>query len=264
MPDIASWLTRLSLDKYVRVFTENEIDLDALRHLSEDDLKELGLPVGPRRKVLAAIAGLVDGSPSQLSSPVIPAPVPPRSEAERRQLTVMFIDLVGSTQLSQRFDPEEMRDIIRAYQNSVSAEIIRYEGHVAKLMGDGVLVYFGWPRAHEDDAERAIRAGLAAMAATATLTTPRGEPLAVKERPRRSSSSGRRPTWRHVCRTWPSRTLLWPPTVHGGWLSDCLTWSISASGSSRDSRFRSTPGALLARRMQRAALMRNMALRRRL
>lgn len=180
MPDIASWLTRLGLDKYVKVFTENEIDLDALRHLSEDDLKELGLPVGPRRKVLAAIAGLVDDSLSQSSSSVIPAPVPPRSEAERRQLTVMFIDLVGSTQLSQRFDPEEMRDIIRAYQNTVSAEIIRYEGHVAKLMGDGVLAYFGWPRAHEDDAERAVRAGLAAMAATAILTTPRGEPLAAR------------------------------------------------------------------------------------
>jgi class 3 adenylate cyclase len=180
MPDIASWLTSLGLDKYVRLFTENEIDLDALRHLSEDDLKELGLPVGPRRKVLAAIAGLVDESRSQSSSPVIPLPVPPRSEAERRQLTVMFIDLVGSTQLSQRFDPEEMRDILRAYQSTVSAEIIRYEGHVAKLMGDGVLAYFGWPRAHEDDAERAVRAGLAAMAATAILTTPGGEPLAAR------------------------------------------------------------------------------------
>ena len=92
----------------------------------------------------------------------------------------MFIDLVGSTQLSQRFDPEEMRDIIRVYQNTVSAEIIRYEGHVAKLMGDGVLAYFGWPRAHEDDAERAVRAGLAARAATAILTTPHGEPLAAR------------------------------------------------------------------------------------
>jgi class 3 adenylate cyclase/predicted ATPase len=180
MPDIASWLTRLGLDKYVSVFTENEIDLNALRHLSEDDLKELGLPVGPRRKVLAAIAELVYDSRPQSSSPVIPAPIPPRSEAERRQLTVMFIDLVGSTQLSQRFDPEEMRDIIRAYQNTVSAEIIRYEGHVAKLMGDGVLAYFGWPRAHEDDAERAVRAGLGAIAATAILMTPRGEPLAAR------------------------------------------------------------------------------------
>ena len=83
---------------------------------------------------------------SQSSSQVIPAPVPPRSEAERRQLTVMFIDLVGSTELSQRLDPEEMRDIIRAYQSAVSAEITRYEGHVAKLMGDGVLAYFGWPQ----------------------------------------------------------------------------------------------------------------------
>ena len=92
----------------------------------------------------------------------------------------MFIDLVGSTELSQRLDPEEMRDIIRAYQNAVSAEITRYEGHVAKLMGDGVLAYFGWPRAHEDDAERAVRAGLAATAATASLTTPRGEPLAAR------------------------------------------------------------------------------------
>ena len=260
MPDIASWLARLGLDKYAEAFTANEVDFDALQHL-EGDLRELGLPVGPRRKVLAAIATLDDGTMPQAGS--APESVPPRREAERRQLTVMFVDLVGSTELSQRLDPEEMRDIIRAYQNTVSAEIIRYEGHVAKLMGDGVLVYFGWPRAHEDDAERAIRAGLAAMAATATLTTPRGEPLAVKERPRRSSSSGRRPTWRHVCRTWPSRILLWPPTVPGGWLPDYSIWSISANGSSRDSRFRFAPGALPARRMQRAALMRSMALRRR-
>ena len=180
MPDIASWLIRHGLDKYVKVFIENEVDLDALRYLSEDDLKELGLPIGPRRKVLAAIATLADEFLSPSSTPVITVPIPPRSEAERRQLTVMFIDLVGSTKLSQRLDPEEMRDIIRAYQSSVSAEITRYEGHVAKLMGDGVLAYFGWPRAHEDDAERAVRAGLAATAATAVLTTPRGEPLAAR------------------------------------------------------------------------------------
>ena len=180
MPDLASWLTRLGLDKYVKVFAENEIDFDALRHLSEDDLKELGLPVGPRRKVLAAIATMADASMWPRSSPAIPTPVPPRREAERRQLTVMFIDLVGSTELSQRFDPEEIRDIIRAYQSTVSAEIIRYEGHVAKLMGDGVLAYFGWPRAHEDDAERAVRAALAATGAIAIVTTPRGEPLAAR------------------------------------------------------------------------------------
>ena len=104
----------------------------------------------------------------------------PIRDAERRQLTVVFIDLVGSTELSQRLDPEEMRDVFRVYQSAVSAEIARYEGLVAKLMGDGVLAYFGWPRAHEDDAERAVRASLAAAAATAGLTTPASEPLAAR------------------------------------------------------------------------------------
>ena len=92
----------------------------------------------------------------------------------------MFVDLVGSTELSQRLDPEEMREVISDYQRAVSAEILSYEGHVAKLMGDGVLVYFGWPRAHEDDAERAIRAGLAVITALAGLRTPRGDPLAAR------------------------------------------------------------------------------------
>jgi class 3 adenylate cyclase len=173
MSDIASWLARLGLDKYIEAFTANEVDLDARRHLQEEDLKELGLPIGPRRKVLAAIASFVD-------DPVSPAKSGPAREAERRQLTVMFIDLVGSTELSQRLDPEEMRNVLRSYQSAVSAEIVRYEGYVAKLMGDGVLAYFGWPKAHEDDAERAVRASLAAAAATASLTTPLGESLAAR------------------------------------------------------------------------------------
>ncbi|SJM30521.1 adenylate/guanylate cyclase domain-containing protein [Mesorhizobium delmotii] len=180
MPDIASWLTRLGLDKYIEAFTANEVDFDALRHLTENDLRELGLPVGPRRKVLAAIAALDDDTMSPASSVSAPVSAALVREAERRQLTVTFIDLVGSTELSQRLDPEEMRDVIRAYQSAVSAEIARYEGYVAKLMGDGVLTYFGWPRAHEDDAERAVRASLAAAAATASLTTPSGEPLAAR------------------------------------------------------------------------------------
>jgi class 3 adenylate cyclase len=180
MPDVASWLARLGLDKYIEAFTANEIDFDSLRHLSEEDLKDLGLPIGPRRKVLAAIAELDDETKTASRSVVAPASTPHRSEAERRQLTLMFVDLVGSTELSQRLDPEEMRGIIRAYQSTVSAEITRYEGRVAKLMGDGVLAYFGWPRAHEDDAERAARAGLAATAATATLATPQGNPLAAR------------------------------------------------------------------------------------
>ena len=102
------------------------------------------------------------------------APTAP-SQAERRQLTVMFVDLVGSTTLSTRLDPEEMREVIQAYQTTVAAEITRLDGHVAKFMGDGVLAYFGWPVAHEDELERAVRAGLAATAAVARLTAPGGE-----------------------------------------------------------------------------------------
>jgi class 3 adenylate cyclase/predicted ATPase len=178
MPDTASWLARLGLTKYIETFTENEVDLDALRHLSDDDLKELGLPIGPRRKILAAMAILEDRDPSLTRSRA--APARPRREAERRQLTVMFVDLVGSTELSQRLDPEEMRDVIGAYHGAVSTAITRYDGQVAKLMGDGVLVYFGWPRAHENAAERAIRAALAAIPAVATLKTPRGNPLSAR------------------------------------------------------------------------------------
>ena len=180
MPDVASWLASLGLDKYIKAFSASEIDFDSLRHLSEDDLKELGLPIGPRRKVLAAIGKLEDEAKSVSRSGVAPTSAPSRREAERRQLTVMFVDLVGSTELSQRLDPEEMRDYHPCLPEQVSAEIKRFEGKVAKLMGDGVLAYFGWPQAHEDDAERAVRAGLAAAAATAILATPRGDPLAAR------------------------------------------------------------------------------------
>ncbi len=180
MPDIASWLARLGLDKYAEAFIANEVDFDALRHLTEDDLRELGLPVGPRRKILAAIAALDDDTMSPMSSASALGSALPAREAERRQLTVVFIDLVGSTELSQRLDPEQMRDVFRAYQSAVSAEIARYEGYVAKLMGDGVLAYFGWPRAHEDDAERAVRASLAVIPAINSLKTPRGDALSAR------------------------------------------------------------------------------------
>lgn len=180
MPDVASWLARLGLEKYIEAFTANEIDFDTLRHLTEHDLKDLGLPIGPRRKILAAIAALDREAMATARPAFAPVSAPRQGEAERRQLTVMFIDLVGSTELSQRLDPEEMRGVIRDYQNAVSAEITRHDGRVAKLMGDGVLAYFGWPQAQEDDAERAVLAGLAATKATAMLTTPRGEPLAAR------------------------------------------------------------------------------------
>src|SRR5205807_6711395 len=134
--------------------------------------REQGLPIGPRRRMRAAIAALRDETP-----PGQPEDIPRRGDAERRQLTVMFVDLASSTSLAARLDPEAMREILRAYQNAVAGEIGRVGGHVAKFMGDGVLAYFGWPQAHEDDAERAARAGLSIAAVVGTLTSPLGDPL---------------------------------------------------------------------------------------
>jgi class 3 adenylate cyclase/predicted ATPase len=183
--DIAGWLSSLGLGRYATTFAENEITPEALPHLSDADLKELGLRIGARKLVLAAIAELGKADVSRPETAVRVEPTAGRGsasrpEAERRQLTVMFVDLVGSTALSGRLDPEEMGEVIRRYQNTAAGMITRLDGHVAKFMGDGVLAYFGWPRAHEDEAERAVRAGLAITAAVAKLTTPAKEPLAAR------------------------------------------------------------------------------------
>ena len=180
--DVAAWLRGLGLERYAAAFRDAEITAEALPELTEADLRELGLPLGPRKVVLKAIRNLA--APRPASGPgrkprPARAPTAP-SQAERRQLTVMFVDLVGSTELSRRLDPEEMRELIRAYQNTVAGEITRFEGYVAKFLGDGVLAYFGWPRAHEDAAERAVRAGLAIAAAVPPLAGPAGEPLAAR------------------------------------------------------------------------------------
>jgi class 3 adenylate cyclase len=175
--DIGRWLRDLGLDRYAGAFQEAEIDAVTLPELTEDDLRELGLPLGPRKQVLKAIAALRVAPEAARLSPASPSVQ--AHEAERRQLTVMFVDLVGSTALSARLDPEDMQTVIRAYQNAVADEIARVEGHVAKFMGDGVLAYFGWPHAHEDEAERAARAGLAIAAKVATLTGG-GAPMACR------------------------------------------------------------------------------------
>ncbi|TIW61020.1 MAG: hypothetical protein E5V49_13080 [Mesorhizobium sp.] len=156
MHQIAEWLEAIGLAKYQTVFADNEIDWSLLPRLTDADLKELGLPLGPRKKLLEAIANLD-------ATPVATAEKP--RQAERRQLTVVFCDLVGSTALSQGMDPEDLRAIIRSFQDAAAGAIARFEGHVAKFMGDGVLAYFGYPRAHEDDAERAVRAGIALVEA---------------------------------------------------------------------------------------------------
>ncbi len=177
--DIASWLEELGLGKYANMFAENEITVDALPHLTQDDLKELGLPMGPRKIIAAAIADLA--APTSLSEKTgLDKSSGRPAEAERRQLTVMFCDLVGSTALSQRLDPEDLREVMRRYQDTVAGVVVRFEGHVAKFLGDGVLAFFGWPRAYEDQAERAVRSGLAAIDAVADLKTEDDQTLEAR------------------------------------------------------------------------------------
>src|SRR5262249_23810775 len=175
--DIVVWLRSLGLGKYEAVFRENEIDETVLPNLTAEDLKELGVTaLGHRRKLLNAIAALrTDTSPQGPSGDLkaIPGPpsVSPEDRAERRRVTVMFSDLVCSTALSARMDPEDLREIISAYQNCVAETVRRFSGFIAQYMGDGVLAYFGYPNAHEDDAERAVRAGLELVSAVRDLKT---------------------------------------------------------------------------------------------
>ena len=152
--DVAEWLRKLGLQQYEPAFRENDVDAQVLPRLTAEDLISIGVTsVGHRRRLLDAIA--------ELAAEASPAPAPPRADAERRQLTVLFCDLVGSTPLSARLDPEDLRGIIGAYHRCVTEIVEGFGGFVARYMGDGVLVYFGYPQAHEDDAERATRCGLA-------------------------------------------------------------------------------------------------------
>jgi SAM domain (Sterile alpha motif)/Adenylate and Guanylate cyclase catalytic domain len=170
MQQIAEWLDELGLSEHTERFVENKIDLAVLPLLTDEDLKEIGIPLGHRRKILAAIN---QGTRSVQPTPVVePAPTaePKRPDApERRYMTVLFSDLVGSTALSARMDPEDLREVISAYQTCVAEAVNRFGGFVAKYMGDGVLVYFGYPEAHENDPERAVRAGLELVSAVARL-----------------------------------------------------------------------------------------------
>ena len=182
--DIAAWLRGLGLEQYVQIFRDNDIDREILCGMTAEDLKELGISsFGHRRRLLNAIAAIGeepttdDVAYSATSSTSAPASSP-TIDAERRQLTVMFCDLVGSTALSERFDPEDLRELIGAFHRCVAETVARFDGFVAKYMGDGVLVYFGYPQAHEDDAERAVRAGLAIVEAIARLDSP--EPLQAR------------------------------------------------------------------------------------
>ncbi|MGB6915982.1 MAG: adenylate/guanylate cyclase domain-containing protein, partial [Pseudolabrys sp.] len=177
MQKIADWLGQLGLSEYAQRFADNAIDLSVIGDLTEQDLKDLGVLLGHRRKLLRAIARLEGIAPA----PGVTAPDPMlHSEAERRHLTVMICDLVGSTALSSRLDPEDMNTVLDAYHAACARIMLAYEGFIGEFRGDGILAYFGYPRAHEDDAERTVRAGLDIIAAVARLETRAAEPLAVR------------------------------------------------------------------------------------
>jgi hypothetical protein len=258
--DVAEWLGGLGLEQYVPSFRANDIDEEVLRRLTGEDLGELGVTsIGHRRRLLDAIAAL--GTAEALPTPIPPItphggsphPNPPPlagegrvgAEAERRQLTVMFCDLVGSTALSARFDPEDLRES-GAYHRCVADAVGRFAGFVAKYMGDGVLVYFGYPAAHEDDAERAVRAGLDVVDAVARLDVKSvqlqarvgiatglvvvgdliGEGSAQKQ-----SVVGERRTLLPGCKLWPSRTRSSSPRARAAWSAISSSIAISAPSS---------------------------------
>jgi class 3 adenylate cyclase len=170
-----TWLDGIGLAQYAAVFAENAIDLDVLPDVTETDLEKMGVTLGHRKRILRAIAALPAES-SVATGNISRA----QSKAERRQVTVLFCDLVGSTALAIKLDPEDLREVIRTFQGSCAAAITHMDGYVARYMGDGLLAYFGYPQAHEDDAERAVRAGLDLVAKVNQLLLPTGEPLQVR------------------------------------------------------------------------------------
>jgi len=177
MAGLGEWLKQNGLEALGAALSENDIDLDILPDLTDEDLERLGLTIGQRRRLLKAAASLssraVHADKTTRVDSETEAPLIGR-EAERRQVTVMFCDLVGSTELSARIDPEDLAKVIRAYQDACAGEVARFSGFLAKLMGDGVLAYFGFPQAHEDSAEQAVRAAIAIIAAASDMATPDG------------------------------------------------------------------------------------------
>ena len=183
MTEIRQWLTSIGLDQYADLFEENDIELALLAEWTDEHLQAVGVASGGHRmKILKAVREEVPrtGNGSVVMTEET-APQPTTTgEAERRQLTVMFCDLAGSTALAERFDPEDLGEIVRIYQDNCADIVSRYEGYVARYMGDGILAYFGYPQAHEDDAEHALRAGLEIIKTVAKLEPRPGLSLAVR------------------------------------------------------------------------------------
>ena len=180
---VGTWLRNVGLGQYEQVFVENAIDLDVLPDLTEGDLEKIGIPLGDRKRIVREIKAMTSSSPSaSVTSEVMEAgnKYTHLTAAERRQLTVLICDLVGSTGLSARLDPEDMGAVIDAFQAACARITLAFDGFLADFRGDGILAYFGYPRANEDDAERTVRAALDIAAAVARLKTPAGEPLSVR------------------------------------------------------------------------------------
>ena len=184
MNGIRHWLEELGLVQYADAFEANDIDSSLLPRLNDQALKDIGvISMGHRLRMLHAIEGSPVDKPARIAESIYARP-PARerdsigAEAERRQLTVMFCDLVGSTALAERLDPEELRELMQAYRKVCGEVVARYEGHVAQYLGDGLMVYFGWPRAHEDDAERGVRSALEIVQAVKAVSAV--HPLAVR------------------------------------------------------------------------------------
>jgi predicted ATPase/class 3 adenylate cyclase len=176
---IAGWLEKLGLAQYAPIFAENVVDIDVLFDLTDADLEKLGIPLGDRKRLLKAIACHQQSSTPQTKVPAA-AVAPSHLDAERRHLTVLFCDLVGSTRFAADLDPEDLSSVIRRFDDTCATAIRHFGGHIGRFMGDGLLVYFGYPQAHEDDAERAVRAGLDIVAKVGQLLLPSGEPLQVR------------------------------------------------------------------------------------
>ena len=184
MTKVAQWLESLGLAKYENAFTANEITFDQLADLTDEDLREVGLPVGPRRAALTAILALKAnnvnaGNTGQTTAgaTVVAHSGPANDSAERRQVTVLFCDLVGSTALATQLDPEDYRNAMRTYHACCAAIVAKFDGSVAQYLGDGVMARFGYPTAHEDDAVRAVRCGLEIITAIGNLRSPSDQSL---------------------------------------------------------------------------------------
>ena len=264
--DIDGWLRGIGLAQYAEMFRANDIDGEMLGRLTNDDLKDIGVAsFGHRKKLLEAIAELAG------AVPVSPQPgliEPKAHDAERRQVTVMFSDLVGSTALSARMDPEDLREVISAYQNCVAATVRRFGGFVAKYMGDGVLVYFGYPEAHEDDAERAVQAGLELIAAVTSLKTHAllqtrvgiatglvvvGDLIGSGEAQERGNRRRDAEPRGAAARDRRTEHASSSPTAHEGFSAISSSCKSSGQGSLRASPDRCTPGRRCGRARQKVA-----------